>query len=120
MANNPFVAGQKVTIFVADHHTFKAGEEATVHKDHLPENDFVMLCDPKSPSEFWVLELGDMVPPSPSAAQRMEDENYVEVIVKVGKKRLVVTNKNRNEVTQQLIQDWMNACAAIRLINSSF
>lgn len=116
MANNPFVAGQKVTIFVADHHTFKAGEEATVHGDHKPENDFVMLCDPKNPSEFWVLELGDMVPPSPSAQQRMEDDAYVELVLKVGKKRVVVTNKNRTEITEQLMAQWMQSVAALRMI----
>lgn len=120
MPNNNFVPGQEVVIFVEGHHTFKVGQTGVVHPDHSPDDDFVKVRDPDTPSEYWVFELHEMKPPSPEELQRIKDENFYQVVLKVGKKRVVVNRENYQQVSSELMQQVINAQAALKMLTKLF
>lgn len=117
---NQYVAGQAVTIFVEDHHTFKRGDVAKVHPKHKPENDYVMVCDPNTPEEFWVFELEQLIEPSPSAIAKIMDERFRQAVIKIGRKKLVVNNTNKDKILEDLQQQIIDATVAIGLIRTAF
>lgn len=116
---NSFVPGQVLTIFIADHHTFKLGDKVKVHASHEATNEYIRVEDPTDPSEFWVLEFADVVPPSPEELAWMEDEAYVCMKIKVGKKRYEVTKDNFKEVIDELNAELLDRVTAIRIIRDT-